>query len=62
MGLSNLNQKIGNFFYTLGFLCAICFGLFRMCKVGVEKVKEKVTSSQEAPVTEEQNTQETSQK
>ena len=44
MGLSD---KIGKFFFTVGFICAICFGLFKMCTVGAEKLKEKVTASKE---------------
>ena len=62
MGLSNLGERIGKFFFTLGFICAICFGLFKMCKVGVETIKEKVTNSQEVSAIENQNAQESSQK
>jgi len=62
MGLSNLGERIGKFFFTLGFICAICLGLFKMCKVGVETIKEKVTTSQEASAAENQTAQESSQK
>lgn len=44
MGLSD---KIGKFFFTVGFICAVCFGLFKMCKVGAETIKEKVTAPKE---------------
>ena len=53
MGLLNLGDRIGKFFFTIGFICAICVGLFKMCKVGVETIKEKVTTSQEASAAEE---------
>ena len=46
MGHSNLGDRIGKFFFTLGFICAICIGLFRMCIAGVETLKEKVATSQ----------------
>lgn len=52
MGLSNLGDRIGKFFFTLGFICGICFGLFKMCKLGVETIKEKVISSQEVSAAE----------
>lgn len=52
MGLSNLSDRIGKFFFTLGFICALCVGLFKMCKVGVETLKEKVATSQEASAAE----------
>ena len=52
MGFSNLGDRIGKFFFTLGFICAICIGLFRMCVAGVETLKEKVSTSQEASAAE----------
>ena len=52
MGHSNLGDRIGKFFFTVGFICAICIGLFRMCIAGVETLKEKVTTSQEASAAE----------
>ena len=62
MGLSDLNERIGKFFLALGALCGICVGLFRMCKASVGMIKDKIKTTQEAPVAEEQNAQETSQK
>ncbi|EID83967.1 hypothetical protein MSI_26220 [Treponema sp. JC4] len=53
MNFSNLNERIGKFLFTLGFICGICFGLFKMCKLGVETIKEKVISSQEVSAVEE---------
>ena len=52
MGHSNLGDRIGKFFFTVGFICAICIGLFRMCIAGVETLKEKVSTSQEASAAE----------
>ena len=49
MGLSD---KIGKFFFTAGFICAVCFGLFKMCKVGAKTIKEKVTAPKETSVQE----------
>ena len=62
MGLSNLGERIGKFFFTLGFICAICLGLIIICKVGVETIKEKVTTAQETSAAENQTAQESSQK
>ena len=62
MGLSNLGDRIGKFFFTIGFICAICVGLFKMCKVGVETIKEKVTTSQEASAAEETESTDSSKK
>lgn len=56
MGFSNLGDRIGKFFFTLGLICAICIGLFRMCVAGVETLKEKVTTSQEASASEDTET------
>ena len=62
MGISNLGDRIGKFFFTLGFICAICVGVFKMCKVGVETIKERVTTSQEASAAEETESTDSSKK